>query len=54
MTQVKVNVLPRPYQVVIESGLLDRVGAHLRELLGDRKRLFVVTVPPVRRRWGKP
>jgi 3-dehydroquinate synthase len=54
MTQVKVNVLPRPYQVVIESGLLNRVGAHLRELLGDRKRLFVVTVSPVRRRWGKP
>ena len=53
MTRVKVNVLPRPYQVLIESGLLDRAGAHLRELLGDRKRVFVVTVSPVRRRWGK-
>ena len=54
MTRVKVNVLPRPYEVVIESGLLDRAGAHLRELLGDRKRVFVVTVSPVRRHWGKP
>jgi 3-dehydroquinate synthase len=54
MTRVKVNVLPRPYEVVIEGGLLDRAGAHLRELLGDRKRVFVVTVSPVRRRWGKP
>jgi 3-dehydroquinate synthase len=53
MTRVKVNVLPRPYEVLIESGLLDRAGAHLRELLGDRKRVFVVTVSPVRRRWGK-
>ena len=53
MTRVKVKVLPRPYEVLIESGLLDRAGAHLRELLGDRKPVFVVTVSPVRRRWGK-
>jgi 3-dehydroquinate synthase len=53
MTRVKINVSPRPYDAVIESGLLDRAGAHLRELLGDRKRVFVVTVLPVRRRWGK-
>ena len=54
MTRVKVNILPRPYDAVIESGLLDRAGAHLRELLGDRKRVFVVTVSAVRRHWGKP
>ena len=44
---------PRPYQAIIESGLLQRAGTHLREILGQRKKLFVVTVPPVRRKWGK-
>ena len=44
---------PRSYQAIIESGLLQRSGAHLREILGQRKQLFVVTVPPVRRKWGK-
>jgi 3-dehydroquinate synthase len=53
MTRVKINLLPRAYDAVIENGLLDRAGAHLREVVGDRRRVFVVTVPPVRRRWGK-
>jgi 3-dehydroquinate synthase len=43
----------RPYQAIIESGLLQGAGAHLREILGEHKKLFVVTVPPVRRKWGK-
>jgi 3-dehydroquinate synthase len=52
---IRVNIgIPRcPYEAAIESGLLARTGAHLRTLLGDRRRLFVVTVPPVRRRWGQ-
>jgi 3-dehydroquinate synthase len=53
MNRVKVTVPPRSYQAVIENGLLARAGEHLRELLGDRRRLFVVTVSPVRRKWGK-
>ncbi len=53
MTKVKIDVLPRAYEAVIENGLLDRAGEQLRGLAGDRKRVFVVTVPPVRRRWGK-
>ena len=53
MTRVKVFTPPRPYEAVIENGLLEHAGALLRGLLGDRKRLIVVTVSPVRRRWGK-
>jgi len=53
MIRVAIAVRPRPYDAVIEHGLLQRAGAHLRGLLSDRERLFVVTVPPVRRKWGK-
>jgi len=51
--QVTISVPPRPYRAIIENGLLQRAGTHLREILGQRKQLFVVTVPPVRRKWGK-
>ena len=53
MIRVTIAVPPRPYEAVIQNGLLADSGSHLRPLLGDRKRLFVVTVPPVRRKWGK-
>ncbi len=53
MIRVKIAIEPRPYEAVIESGLLARAGACLRELLEGRERVFVVTVPPVRRKWGK-
>jgi 3-dehydroquinate synthase len=53
MTRVPITVAPRPYDAVIENGLLERTGERLREVLGDERWLFVVTVPPVRRRWGK-
>ena len=53
MIRVSIAVPPRPYEAVIENGLLARAGSHLRPLLGDRRHLFVVTVPPVRRKWGK-
>jgi 3-dehydroquinate synthase len=53
MTRVIISVPPRPYQAVIESGLLERAGSSLFDLLGSHKKLFVVTVPPVQRRWGK-
>jgi 3-dehydroquinate synthase len=52
MAQVTVHVLPRPYQARIENGLLARAGSILAELLPQSSKLFVVTVPPVRRRWG--
>jgi 3-dehydroquinate synthase len=53
MIQVPVPVKPRPYDVLIESGLLKRAGLILRERLPDRGKTFIVTVAPVRRRWGK-
>src|SRR5713226_1306974 len=51
MTRVRI-ALP-PYEAVIDTGLLQRAGAYLREVLSDRQRVFVVTVPPVRRKWGR-
>jgi 3-dehydroquinate synthase len=53
ITRVEVAVPERRYEAIIVSGLLEHAGAHLREILGNRKHLFVVTVPQVRRRWGK-
>jgi 3-dehydroquinate synthase len=53
MARVSVSVQPRPYEARIERGLLDCAGALLRDLFPNRKRCFAVTVPPVRRKWGK-
>jgi 3-dehydroquinate synthase len=52
MAQVTIHVPPRSYQARIENGLLTRAGALLSELLPQASRIFVVTVPPVRKRWG--
>ncbi|PYX32597.1 MAG: 3-dehydroquinate synthase [Acidobacteria bacterium] len=52
MAQVTIHVPPRPYQARIENGLLTRAGALLSELLPQASRIFVVTVLPVRKRWG--
>jgi 3-dehydroquinate synthase len=53
MSRVTIAVSPRPYEAIIEAGLLERAGVRLREVLGARDQLFVITVAPVRRRWGK-
>jgi 3-dehydroquinate synthase len=58
MTRVTIALPPRPYDAAIESGLLRRSGGILRDLFNagspaTSQRLFVVTVPPVRRKWGK-
>jgi 3-dehydroquinate synthase len=52
-TRIKINLPERSYEAIISSGLLLEAGDHLRGLLGTSKSLFVITVPPVRRRWGK-
>src|SRR5579862_4021776 len=52
MPQATIHVLPRPYQAWIENGLLARAGSILADLLPQASRIFVVTVAPVRRRWG--
>lgn len=52
MMRVQVSVQPRPYEVLIERGLLRRSGELLRELMPNRSRCFVVTVPAVRKKWA--
>jgi 3-dehydroquinate synthase len=53
MTRVTIAVPTRSYDAIIENGVLQRTGEYLRGTLGDRKQFFVVTVPPVRLKWGK-
>ena len=53
MVRIPITTANASYEAVIEHGLLSRTGTILRELLGGSPPLFVVTVPPVRRRWGK-
>jgi 3-dehydroquinate synthase len=53
MTTIRVEVQPRPYEARIENGLIGKAGPVLRELLSEGSTLFVITVPAVRRRWGK-
>lgn len=53
MITIPVQVNPRPYDALIENGLLARAGALLRDLMPAGSRLFVITVAPVRRKWGK-
>jgi len=53
MTRVTIAVPPCPYDAIIENGLLERAGEQLRGVVGNRQQFFVVTVPPVRRKWAK-
>jgi 3-dehydroquinate synthase len=53
MTRVTVSTQPRSYEVLIERGLLQSAGEALRAVASGRKKVFVVTVAPVHRRWGK-
>ena len=52
-TRIRINLPERSYDATISSGLLLKAGEHLRGLMGSGERLFVITVPPVRRWWGK-
>jgi len=52
MISIPVATLSRSYEVLIGSGLLARAGECLGKILESRK-VYVVTVPPVRRRWAK-
>jgi 3-dehydroquinate synthase len=52
MIRIPVRTPSRSYQVLLGSGLLVRAGEHVGKLVGSR-RVFVIAVPPVRRRWGK-
>ncbi len=53
MTRVTITTTPRSYEALIEDGLLKTAGEKLRAVATGRENVFVVTVPPVQRRWGK-
>ncbi len=52
MLRIPIKTKSRNYQAVIEAGLLSRAGELIRTTLNGTPAVFVVTVPPVRRRWG--
>ena len=52
MLRVPIDVQPRPYEALIERGLITHVGAILRDLFPDRRRCFVITVPTLRTKWA--
>jgi 3-dehydroquinate synthase len=53
MLRVPIHTKSHQYEAVIQDGVLAHAGALLRELLGGTPPAFVVTVAPVRRRWGR-
>ena len=63
MIRVNIALQPRPYDALIENGLLERAGDLVSAVFGldardspsklTRARGFIVAVAPVRRRWGK-
>jgi 3-dehydroquinate synthase len=52
MIRIPVTTPSRSYEVLIGSGSLAHAGESLGDLLGNRT-TFVVTVPPVKKRWAK-
>ena len=53
MIRIPIATASASYEAVIEPGALSRAGEALRGLLDPVDPLFIVTVAPVRRRWGK-
>jgi len=51
--RIPINTKSRNYEALIEHGVLSRTGEILRKTLGSVPPVFIVTVLPVRRRWGK-
>jgi 3-dehydroquinate synthase len=51
--RIPITTASRNYEAVIEHGLLSRASEFVREAVGASPPAFVITVPPVRRRWGK-
>src|SRR5277367_3856325 len=51
MIRIPVTTPSRSYEVLIGGGSLAHAGESLGDLLGNRK-AFVITVPPVKKRWA--
>jgi len=54
LIRINVEAASKPYAALIEQGLLRAAGNYIREMLPDVTRLFTITVPPVRKHYGKP
>ena len=52
MKRVTIPLPGRPYEALIESGLLKSAGEHIARVAPAGARLFVVTNPVVRGKWG--
>jgi 3-dehydroquinate synthase len=53
MVRIPINTPSRSYEAVIEHGILSRAGTILKDLFAGTPPLYIITVAPVRRRWGK-
>ena len=53
MLRIPIKTESRNYEAIIEHGVLTRSGQVLAKTLNGLPPVFVITVPPVRRRWGK-
>ncbi|MBV9342222.1 MAG: 3-dehydroquinate synthase [Acidobacteria bacterium] len=53
MIRIPVRTPSYCYEAIIERGVLSRAGGFLKEVLDGVRPLFIVSVAPVRRRWGK-
>jgi 3-dehydroquinate synthase len=51
--RIPIKTESRNYEALIEHGVLARAGQVLAKSLDNAPPAFVITVPPVRRRWGK-
>src|SRR5262245_49217238 len=53
MLKIPITTASAHYEAIIESGALARAGQILRQIFPSTTNVFVVTVAPVRRNWGK-
>jgi len=51
--RVRIAVQSLECEAIIGNGVLDEAGTYLRGIFSGRKKLFVITIANVRRRWGK-
>jgi 3-dehydroquinate synthase len=53
MLRIPINTASASYEAVIQEGSLAQSGTILKEVVGATAPVFIITVAPVRRRWGK-
>lgn len=53
MLRIPIQTQSQAYEAILQEGVLARSGNLIREALGGTAPAFVITVPPVRRRWSK-